>query len=249
MLLAADQLAEAERIQKLLDQAGRPTPLRLMGSLAVWYYSQTRNDILERAHRIPRDIDFIFSTGSTSAIVRALEAAGYECDMQLLFESQGNRIRAIRSPYKVDAFADPVVLRQTLYLGPRLRLCAPCISLTDLLLLKLQLRGLAPRDLVDICALLAASHGAIDRCCEFDTERFHDIVGGSWTWWKTVKISLDKLERDYGAIVLEPQQRCVIQSLISQARSVLDSGGRTLKWKLGRAADAVLPDSNEVDET
>ncbi len=249
MIAATDQLAEAERIQRLLVESGPAVALRLAGSLAVWYYCRGRTDILDRSNRVPRDIDFIYSAGGAAAVVRALQTAGYDCDMRLAQESQGSRLRAERGAYKVDAFADPVVLRQTLHLGRRLEICSPCIPLTDLLLLKLQLQKLADRDCRDVCALLETSHRASEECWRLDTKRIQAIVASAWTWWKAVGRSLDNIEEFQRTMVITAKERRVILAQIANLHQIVHESSRPLRWRFERAADAILPDGNEVDET
>lgn len=248
MLTAAQLLAEATRIQPLVSRARHPPMLRLTGSLAVWYYCRDRTDILDRSNRVPRDIDFIYSAGGAAAVLDALEAAGYECDMRLAQETQGNRISAARDSYLVDGFEDPVILRQTLDLGMRLEACSPCISLTDLLLLKLQLSHLEQRDQIDVYALLASSSQAKDNCARLDLSRLEEVLGRSWNWWKTVRAATSTLRRNLGRTSLPASQHGIIESQLSAIREILRHGRRTYRWSLSRIVDGIVPDGNEVDE-
>ncbi len=242
---------EALRIQEIVrGQRGAPV-LRTMGSLAVWQYARGVTDFLERTHRVPRDIDFVFAKGRATQIARAFASAGYKSDSRLLVESQGRKIHAESSQFNVDAYADPLSFRQDLRLGKRLGRCQPAISLTDLLLLKFQIAPLGLADQIDLCALLATSYArSNDACSGLDRSRLEEILGSSWRWWNATRKAIAQLEStlatgEMGVAV----ERQAIDAQISIIRDVMKNGPKRFLWYLARLLRYFLPSANEVDET
>jgi len=193
---ADDPLPEAIALVRGAASAG--LGLRLLGGLAVRVLSPGFPPRL----RAGQDIDFACLSKGRKDVAANLEKQG--CVPDRRFNNlNGDRQMYFNAPSgrPVDVMVDRLTMCHTLDLRPSFARLPLTVDAVDVLLSKLQIVELNPKDARDIFHLLGAvpvqgaggSAPAGDDAVVIDTGRFGKLLGADWGWWRTVTGSLAKL--------------------------------------------------------
>ena len=230
-----------EEARRLTDEAQKQgLVLRVMGPIALHFYFPEyvglyRN--LERlGERVFTDIDYAAYGKQRNKIVPFFQAQGYEIERRALMISGGDRhiYFGDRIPM-IDVFFDKLSYNHPIDYRGRLEIDPYSVSLTDLLLQKLQIVQINDKDLKDaMLLLLAAQVGQIDAGCInacYLTKLFSD----DWGFYYTAITNLGKVTAAMESVtVLTPQQRETIRQKAGQLLTVIEDAPKSGKWK-GRA--------------
>jgi len=243
-----DVVAESERVLNAAKEAN--VPIRLTGGLAI------RRRCPSASHpplaRPYADIDLAVTRQTGRKVLTELmERLGYLPDQhfnalhgetRLYYHDEANGRH-------VDVFVDAVRMCHVITFAPRLALLDDTLTPTDLLLTKLQIVQLNPKDLVDILALLSdqpVRPGAADA---LDSDYLSTVWGGDWPLWRTSQLTLTSVRDRLNSIL--PEGQCgLVKERISVLEGILADAPKTLRWRLrARVGDRVrwyeLPE--EVD--
>ncbi len=212
---ADDPLPEAIALVRGAASAG--LGLRLLGGLAVRVLSPGFPPRL----RAGQDIDFACLSKGRKDVAANLEKQG--CVPDRRFNNlNGDRQMYFNAPSgrPVDVMVDRLTMCHTLDLRPSFSRLPLTVDAVDVLLSKLQIVELNPKDARDIFHLLGAvpvegaggsapaqgAGGSVpaegdggpaapagDDAVVIDTGRFGKLLGADWGWWRTVTGSLAKL--------------------------------------------------------
>jgi hypothetical protein len=224
---------EARRIVESGQAQG--VTLRLLGGLAVRLRSPSATHrALARAYP---DIDFATPARRSHMVETLLTGLGYEPDKsfnllngdsRLLFYDQG-RSR------QIDVFVGAFEMCHSLPIAERLDSDALTIPLAELLLTKLQIVHMNEKDVRDICALLL-DHPFSEADLEtINLLRITRICAQDWGLWKTVTLSLRKVQDICDAYDLEAAAKLAIIERLNELQTALEHTPKSLKWKM-RAA-------------
>lgn len=175
--------------------------LRLLGGLAVRVLCPDYPPRLRR----DQDIDLACLSKGRKGVIAYLEQKGCEPDRRFN-NLNGDRQMYFTAPSgrPVDVVVDRLTMCHTIDLRPRFASQPYTIDVVDLLLSKLQIVELNPKDARDIFHLLArfslsgeeppgGSLVTPGDQATIDTARFEKVVGSDWGWWRTVTGNLEKL--------------------------------------------------------
>ena len=160
-------LEEYPKPEEYLNEARRLTDeaqkqgliLRVMGPIALHFYFPEHIDLyrsMERlGERVFTDIDYASYGKNRGKIVPFFEKQGYELEKRAAMMSGGNRhiYFGDRIPM-IDVFFDKLDYNHPINYQGRLEIHPYCVSLTDLLLQKLQIVKINDKDLKDAMLLL-----------------------------------------------------------------------------------------------
>ena len=236
-----EKIAEAKRI---IDAArAQGIVLRLLGGLAVRFHCESL-DFCERDHG---DIDFVghrrdanriaslFADLGFEEIVHVREATGGR-QLQFACECRHERDWAEFSGHlddHIDVFLETFKMDHAIDLGDRLELEEYTITVSDVLLTKLQMANLNEKDERDIFTLLqdlevgtSENPGAIDvtyvaRLCARDWGLFHDV-----------ELNLERLSERLDAYALEPAKRDRIRAAIERLQEAIETEPKSRGWRL-----------------
>lgn len=190
----ADPIEEARRILREAEAVG--VLLRAIGGVAIALRSPSVAEL--EPPRTYHDIDLAGRGGSTPAIDALFASLGYEAadrfnklngSERLLFHDPGGR--------RVDVFVDRLRMCHTLELADRLTIDPLTLTPADLLLSKLQIVEMTPRDVQDILALLT-DHPLVEvQGKGIDLGRIRSVCASDWAWWRTVTGSLGTLRNGW----------------------------------------------------
>jgi hypothetical protein len=182
---AAAQVAEGVGIVEDVASAGAQA--RLLGGAAIAWHSGHA----DAPHRAFSDLDIVVSRKGVSTLTKTLESRGYEgerqfnalnADLRLIFHGPGG---------KIDIFVERFQMCHEIPLRSRLTLDSPTVTVTDLLLTKLQVHEINEKDVVDV-ALLLESHECREGEGDWvNGEYLGRLLADDWGLWRTVTGSLE----------------------------------------------------------
>jgi len=240
--------ATARRNLSLLDEGRRLVEgartegiiLRLIGGVAVMAHCP---DVLDRGGSRPiADVDAVVGPRQGRALSRFLqENAGYQPEPR--FNAlHGHRRMLFHGPQgPLDVLVGMFEMCHRIDLSTRLHLDAPTVTVTDLLLTKLQVVELNEKDAQDALDLLASHDVARTEGDVVNLDYIDSLAAGDWGLWRTITGTLERL----GELAVPDTA-----ARISHIRRSLIDVPKTRRWKLRarvgeRVRWYVLPDEIE----
>ncbi len=228
-----DIQAEAQRIVEAADARG--ITLRLLGGLAVRLHSPSANHrSLARAYP---DIDFATPVRRPAPLESLIAGLGYDPNKTFNLFNGDSRLLFYdpRHERQIDVFVGGFEMCHRLPITERLGRERLTLPLAELLLTKLQIVQLNEKDIRDICALVL-DHPLAEADEEtINLPRVVEVCAADWGLWKTVGLSLMKVQDFCLAHDLDPAHRATIVERLNLLKAALDESPKPLKWKL-RAA-------------
>jgi hypothetical protein len=230
MSILADATQEAQRI---IEQAGGlGLTVRLLGGLAIRVHSPSAGHrALVRSYP---DLDFAMNERRGDRAESLLTRLGYAANKAFNLLNGDRRLLFFDSDHdrQIDVFVGRFHMCHTIPLGERLSLEPVTIPLAELLLTKLQIVQMNQKDVRDIAALLL-DHPA----GEGDTEtvnlpRVSSLCCDDWGLWRTVLVSLDKVEEHSAGFGLEADALRTLRDRVALLRAALHDGPKSTRWKL-----------------
>jgi hypothetical protein len=216
----------------------RRLTLRLTGSLAIKSHCAGSSHLLEALGRRPyRDIDLMGVWKQNRDIAHMFEERGYVADPEIKQAQEFGVKRLIHehpdTGIKIDVFMDDLVMAHTVPFGGRLELDDPTISVTDLLLSKLQIHEITENDLIDTVVLVADHDlGAGDRE-HIDDGYVAGIMSKDWGFWYTTLGNLEKLQDAVARYdALPPETGATVGERFARLKTRIDDTSKSGKWKL-----------------
>lgn len=217
---------EARRVIKAADAAGARA--RVVGGVAV-----ALHDHLELPASLVRpyaDIDLAVQAGAESALAQVLAELGYEPDRKfnalygyrrMLFWDRPNQ-------RQLDVFVGRFSMCHKLDFKGRLG-AGNTLTPADLLLTKLQIVELNPKDVVDALALVVSHElGDEARGDVLGLDRLEAVTAGDWGWFTTASDSLARIRERVD--VAGPLADVAAQRLDAIAASI-DLAPKSLRWR------------------
>lgn len=227
---------EADRLHR--EAEGRGLTLRLTGSLGVSLHSEGSRDLLALlGRRHHRDIDLMGAWKQQRAVCHLFEERGYLPDPDIKQAQEFGSKRLIyqhpETAIKVDVFMDDLVMAHTVPFGARLELDSPTISVTDMLLSKLQIHEITQNDLIDLVVLLADHDLGPGNREAIDHAYVAGLLGKDWGFWRTTMTNLEKLDAALDRYEALPEEMAaVVQERIATLRKRIDDAPKSGRWKL-----------------
>jgi len=230
-----------DEARRLIDEAQKQgIILRVMGPIALHFYFPRYVDLYRSMERLGEkvftDIDYASYGKYRGKIVPFFEKQGYELEKRSAMLSGGMRhiYFGERIPM-IDIFFDKLDYNHPINYQNRLEINPYCVSMTDLLLQKLQIVQINDKDLKDAMILLLA--GQIG---EYDNNRINvtylaKIMSDDWGFYYTSIMNLNKVQAAiHGVPVLTDQDRLLIKENAETIIKIIEMTPKTGKWK-GRA--------------
>ena len=222
---------EAERIAQAAQRAG--VTLRLLGALAFEYQCPRFNHLRVAMERVLSDLDFVALSSQWQEITTVLDSQGYTFDERYAMLHSNERLIFFHDDgFRVDVFLDRLDMCHVVDFRDRLDLEPKTISLTDLLLEKLQIVRITRKDLIDTIVLLR-EHDVSDSEKEINAEYIAARLAGDWGFYHTASENL-KYIRDSALgefAALGEEDRRVVQSRIDSLLQCIEDEPKTRSWR------------------
>lgn len=251
-----DMLAEAFEI---IDTAReRHVTLRLFGGLAV----RTHCRALDFCERDYSDIDVVGRRREAAEIGRLFADLGFRENPSVRFATHNRQLQFFRecrhpdSTYHyfihpddhVDVFLDSFRMDHDVPLGDRLELEPYTISLTDVLLTKLQVTNVDEKDLQDIVTLLKdVPLGERDEPGVINVRHIAGLCAEDWGLHHDVVAALDKTLAALAGQDLDAGRRDRVRGAAESLLAVVDQAPKSRKWRRRARVGERKPWSNLVE--
>lgn len=236
---------------RILNEAKhRNITLRLMGGVAVILHCSNYRNIYDNFARKAADIDFVSYLKEVTELQKMFVELGFREDMNImrLFGTK-RRIFDLKSDgVRCDVVLDRLRFCHEIDLRRRLEIDYPTISLSDLILSKLQIIRLNDKDILDIIVLLREH-----RIGDTDTETINvkylsDLCSRDWGLWKTVNINLDRVSQKISTYLKNCEDFRDVQFKIKSILEVVNTHKKSISWKLRNKLGDRIQWYQEVEE-
>lgn len=229
---AQDQEKLILEAQRIIDMAQtRQVLLRLIGGLAI----RRHCEIIDFCERDYADIDLVGLRKQTPQIIEVMEELQYKEDSKVALATNGERMLFYRrgSSDHVDVFLDTFRMEHTINLRDRLTIEVYTISISDLLLSKLQIYQLNEKDVRDILTIIKdVPVGSQDEPGVINVQYLAGLCAKDWGLFQDVNTNILKaldLMKNYTLSSSETQQ---MQHRLLHLQTAIERAPKSLKWKL-----------------
>jgi hypothetical protein len=255
-------MEEYPQPQVYLDEARRLTVegqkqgviLRVMGPIALHFYFPEYVDLYRRMERLGErvftDIDYASYGKCRGKIVQFFQSQDYEIEKRAAMLSGNTRhIYFGDKVPMIDVFFDKLNYNHPIEYKNRLEIDPCCVSLTDLLLQKLQIVEINDKDLKDgMLLLLAAKIGEAEQGM-INLKYLGKIMSDDWGFYYTSTTNLVKVKQHMqGVSVLTEENRKTITAQVDLLLDYLEKVPKSGNWKRRAQVGAKKLWYNEVTD-
>jgi hypothetical protein len=228
-------LSEGKRIVEAAQQQG--IIMRVMGPLALHYYFPDQIDLYAKLERLGEryftDIDFAAYGKSSGKMKGFMQSVGYECDLQTMALSGRTRHIYYAGPVPmIDVFFDKLDYCHEVFYKDRLELDPYSVSLTDILLQKLQIVEINDKDLKDIEYLFITCEIGDDDDHKINQNYIAQRFADDWGFWYTAtQLNLERVKQHCDTVpALTPEMRERVKAQASKMQARAEAEPKTKKW-------------------
>jgi len=220
-------------MQEILNTAKENgVTLRLIGSIATRLHSESA-----RAQVIPRaltDIDFVGYSSQLRAIESLFQKMHYSPDEDFnIFHGSERLLFHGNNGLRIDVFLDVLTMSHKLDLRGRLELDFPTISLTDLLMTKLQIFELNEKDVKDmICLLNDHDLADADLPEKINSKYISELCSKDWGMYKTFTMNLNRILNNLEKLSSDEKMRTRVSSQCKLMINQIEDAPKSTKWKM-----------------
>jgi hypothetical protein len=233
--MPVENLFYVGRAVEMVDEArDRGFPLRILGSLAYRLHCPANIGFFEAMKRDLTDIDFASKAEHRKDVRDYLGSQGYAIDKEILAMSEGKRY-AFMDPatgMNIDVFFDELFFCHPIPLRNRLDLDYPTITPTDLLLEKMQIVEINPKDIKDSLVLLLEHPVEAKTADAIDPEYVAKLLAGDWGYYHTVTTNLMRLNAETVKAGFPEESAGLVGKRIEELMQVIDRAPKGTAWKL-----------------
>ena len=244
-----------EEAKHLTDEAQKHgLILRVMGPIALHYYFPQYVDLYRRMERLGErvftDIDYAAYGKHRGKLVPFFESHGYLLEKRAAMLSGGERLIFFsnRIPM-IDVFFDHLNYNHPIDYRGRLEAHPHCVSLTDLLLQKLQIVQINDKDLKDaMLLLLAAEVGETDQNV-INAKYVARLMADDWGFYHTFTTNLGKVNEAAEHVqALTDEHRALICANADRLLVAIENAPKSGRWKGREKIGIRKPWYNEVSD-
>lgn len=228
-------LAEGRRIVDAAREAG--ITMRVMGPLALHYYFPDQIELYARLERLGEryftDIDFAAYGKSSSKLKGFMEKLGYECEVNTLMMTGKTRQIYYGGPVPmIDVFFDKLDYCHEVSFKDRLEFDDYCITLTDIMLQKLQIWEINDKDLKDLEFLLTVADIGDDELKKINCSYVAWRLADDWGFWYTATTNLGRVKDHVeGVPALDAEQKTLVKRRCDELLERIEAEPKTKGWQ------------------
>ncbi|MCD6236189.1 MAG: hypothetical protein J7J94_04285 [Thaumarchaeota archaeon] len=239
---------EAVKIVEAAKERG--VILRILGAIAIRLHSRGYEEFHKQLGRLGdaeksfTDIDLIGYSSQHGDIRKLMEKElSFYISRQFLLMHGKDRLIYYhpQNLYHVDIFFDKLAFSHDVPFGKkgkgRLELDYPTITVTDLLLEKLQIHEINEKDIKDIIVLLKAHELGHSDEDQVNLDYLAQLLGDDWGFWKDATDNLKKTlafaEKYREASLISGEDYRDIEEKVEKILEVLESCPKSKRWRKG----------------
>lgn len=224
-----NKISEAIRIIDAAREEG--VILRLIGGLAARNHCK----IINFCERDYSDIDMVGLGSQVKKIAELFKKNGYEENKDVMIVTAGRRMQFYKgSPENhVDIFVDTFEMEHDVELKNRLTIEDYTITLSDLLITKLQIYKINEKDVRDILSTIKDNPiGENDKPGVINIRYIAKLCAKNWGLYHDVLENIDKCLGLMQYYDLAPDEVKRITERVSRLKEAIENEPKSLKWKL-----------------
>lgn len=233
-----DILDEGSRLMDIIEAVGLKA--RLLGGVGVQIAAQSAGH--SAFARTPQDVDVITERNARPRLDEAFMVAGYRADDMFNVINGHRRLLYYDDSHErhVDVFVGNFEMCHVIPLHDRLDLHPRTLPPADLILTKLQIYRLNPKDQLDILMLLSAFPVTSDDASGINALYIAGLLSQDWGLWRTATENVRRTRTAIASDVAEAEVRQALESRLDELEQVIESRPRSLAWKVrARIGDRV----------
>jgi hypothetical protein len=206
-------------------------PIRVLGGVAVALHAP--GGLPPALARSYGDIDLVTTRKGGRDAVRFLEDMGYVANERFNVMNGGTRfvVYDIARGRQVDVFAGEFRMCHTIPLSDRLELEQRTIPLAELLLTKLQIVRLNPKDLRDSWAILLEHDVADHDDDAINAAWIAKLLAGDWGLWRTARDNVRLARERLDESGLDAEQVELIDRRLRILWDTVDAQPKSMRWR------------------
>jgi len=224
-----------EAFHILSEAEKRGIILRLLGSVAVKLHCPEFGRLYEEANRPLTDLDFMSYSRFNPIMRDFFTDLGYLPNESIIryFGKYRHIYWHEEKSLQVDIFFDKLSFCHDIDFRRRLEIDSPTITVTDILLEKMQIVEINEKDLKDTVVLLREHEIANSSRETVDGKYVAKLLADDWGFSYTVLTNLGKVRQYLGQFEpLADEDRRVISGRIQEMVDLIENQPKSLKWKL-----------------
>jgi hypothetical protein len=235
-------------LQLIKEAEQKGATLRLLGGLAFYMASPkpAKEPALRREYK---DLDFAVNSRGARFITDVFTSQDWEPDRHFnALHGETRMLFYFQEELQADLFVGNFEQCHKLKLEDRLNQNPVTLSLADLLLTKLQIRQLNPKDANDIFALLLGAElvtGPDEK--QIDLSYITGLTGRDWGWFTTVQENLESLHKALPKR-LDQHAQARINTKLEQLQNAIEGTPKSLPWRLRNQIGRRIPWYDEPEE-
>jgi hypothetical protein len=200
------------------------------------------------------DLDFISYGKYEPKITPFFTKLGYKVDSEVakyyahLYGMLRDRFKDPNTGSTLDVFYDKLQMCHTVDLTKRLEVDFPTISLSDLLLEKMQIVQINKKDLDDMVVLLMSHPVSESDQNSLNRKYLADVLSEDWGFYYTVTTNLQKLKEYAGAYFARTGTTDTVSKKIDDLLQSIEAHPKGFKWKMRAKIGNRQKWYNDVDE-
>lgn len=235
VLAEKDFEAEALRISEAAKNNG--LVLRLLGALAIRIHCPKYCYLHEDMNRRYTDLDFAAYRKQNDKILKLLTGLGYSYDFRMVAVFGANRVilENNTTQLKVDIFYDKLEFCHTIDFtkNQRLEVDYPTISVSDLLLEKMQIVSITEKDIIDTSILLLEHDVGISDKDVINIGYLTKLLAQDWGFYYTVTTNLAKVgESILRNNKISSDERAKATTNIDKILKEIEDASKSTGWKI-----------------
>ncbi|MBM3135131.1 MAG: hypothetical protein FJZ89_07590 [Chloroflexi bacterium] len=250
-----DHEREAQFIQEGLDiikaAEEKGIILRLMGAVAVKLHCPNYVHWYASMARALTDLDFASYGRCNPGMKKFFVERGYTPNQTIIaYYGQHRHIYwNDRLGWQADIFFDELAMCHKVNFRGRLELDYPTITLTDILLEKMQIVKINPKDIKDSIIMLREHEVGAGEKEVFNTPYIVKLLADDWGYYYTVTTNLNRVKSFLGEFeVLTAEDRQDVTAKVDKLLQAIEEAPKSMKWKMRARLGAKQKWYNEVEE-
>jgi hypothetical protein len=209
--------------------------IRLLGAVAFHIHCPAYGYFQQEAKRHFTDLDFAAYFSHNDAIRKAFTRLGFEEDREVavVFARQRLIYNMPGTELHVDIFFDKLDFCHPIPWAGRLEVDTPTIPLAELLLEKMQIVQINPKDIIDSIMLLREHHLDNSDHDTLNVKRIAAMCAKDWGLWRTVTMNLKKvgeISKQYSWLAND--DRLVVLDKIEQVLDIIENEPKSTSWNI-----------------
>jgi hypothetical protein len=229
-MILPDVMDEARRLLGEAEAAG--ITLRLLGGAAV--FLRAGETLHPSFGREVKDIDLATLKGEWRRVVQFLTDQGYEPNKTFNAMHGDRRLLFYDDPNgrQLDVFVGVFEMCHIVDFSERLLVDDFTLPLAELLMTKLQIVQLNPKDRTDVYQLLLV-HDVADHDREaVNVSVIAGVCGREWGMYRTLKLNLERLRGGLDGFELGSEERSRIAGRLEAIDRAIEEVPKSVKWKV-----------------